>query len=200
MRIITNSLNFVPGQNAFVLWFTGLPCSGKTTLSNQVKKELSFYGLNLEQLDGDIVRQRKDPSLGYSKEDRMANVVDVVSQAFYFIQNGIITLVSLISPYRMMREYARQRIGPFIEIYVRCPLEVCESRDIKGMYRLAREGKINHFTGISDPYEEPVCPELILETDVLTIEESARKVMMYLKDRELIPSRPLLKNVRDINN
>ncbi len=181
----------MPNQKAFVLWFTGLPCSGKTTLSNEVKKEINSYGLNLEQLDGDLVRQRKVVPLGYSKEDRMTHVAGVVSQALGFTQDGIITLVSLISPYRMMREYARRMIDCFVEIYVRCPLAVCESRDVKGMYHLAREGKLKHFTGVSDPYEEPMAPELVVETDVLTIEASSRKVITYLKDRELIPFQPL---------
>lgn len=176
-------------KKPFVLWFTGLPCSGKTTLSNKIKKELNAYGLNPEQLDGDSVRQKKAVALGYSKEDRMANVTEVVSQTSDFMQNGIITLVSLISPYNQMREYARQKVGDFVEIYVRCPLKVCETRDVKGMYRLAREGKIKHFTGVSDPYEEPADPELVVETDLLTIEASANKVMRYLKNRELIPSR-----------
>ena len=173
-------------QKPFVLWFTGLPCSGKTTLSNAVKKELGFTGLTVEQLDGDSVRQRNIAPLGYSKEDRMKNVTDVVSQASHFAEEGIIMLVSLISPYRRMREYAREKLNCFVEIYVRCPLVVCESRDVKGMYRLAREGKMRHFTGISDPYEEPTNPELIVDTDVLTIEASAGKIMSYLKDHELV--------------
>ena len=192
-------------QKVFVLWFTGLPCSGKTTLSNAVKTALQSYGVNSEQLDGDVVRQKKTSFLGYTAADRMANVTEVASQASRFVRNGVVTLVSLISPYRLMRERARQNVENFVEIYVRCPLEICELRDVKGMYRLAREGKINHFTGISDPYEEPVCPELIVDTHHLSIDASVSKVMAYLKDHALLsqPSQDMTnarKGLRDVDD
>ena len=177
-------------QKAFVLWLTGLPCSGKTTLSNALKSEFIRYGLVPEQLDGDAVRQKKTLPLGYTKEDRMKNVMDVILEASSLEKHGRIVLVSLISPYRIMREFARTLTSDFTEIYVRCPLSVCERRDVKGMYRLAREGKIKNFTGVSDPYEEPVSPELIIETDTLNIKAAVEKIISYLKDRELIPLRP----------
>lgn len=141
-------------------------------------------GLGVEQLDGDQVRKKQSVFLGYSREDRMKNVADVVFQASHFSKDGIITLVSLISPYRSMREYAKKNLDLFMEIYVRCPLSVCESRDVKGMYRLSREGKIAHFTGISDPYEEPQNPDLIIDTDVSTVQNSVKKIMDYLAGRE----------------
>ncbi len=173
-------------QKTFVLWFTGLPCSGKTTLSNWVRQELNVHGLKLEQLDGDEVRRKKHHILGFSREDRLAHVADVVSQASEYASKGVSTLVSLITPYQVMRDEARARLDHFVEIYVRCALDICESRDVKGMYRLAREGKVKYFTGISDPYEEPAHPDLIVDTDVLSIQGSVNRVISYLKEQKLI--------------
>ncbi len=173
-------------EKGFVLWLTGLPCSGKTTLSNAIKQKLSARGVNVEQLDGDCIRQKYSKCLGYTKKDRMKNVRCIVSEALLQQRRGLVTLVSVISPYRCMREYAREKIEDFVEIFVRCPLSVCESRDDKGMYRLARQGKIRHFTGLSDPYEEPTSPELIVDTDLLTVEESARKIIQCLEQKEFI--------------
>ena len=127
-------------------------------------------GLNVAQLDGDCVRKKYPKLLGYTKKDRMKNIGHIVSEALLQQEKGIVTLVSVISPYRVMREYARGKIEGFVEIFLCCPLHVCESRDVKGMYRLAREGKIRNFTGLSDPYEEPVCPELMLDTHRWSVE------------------------------
>ena len=176
-------------RNDFVLWLTGLPCSGKTTLSDAVKLRLEMRGLSVEQLDGDCMRKKYGNSLGYTKKDRMTNIRHIVSEAQSQQQRGLVTLVSVISPYRSMREYARERIDDFVEVFLQCPLAVCEARDVKGMYRLARAGKIKHFTGVSDPYEEPLWPELVLNTHRLNIERCAEKLIVYLEKKGLLAGR-----------
>jgi len=177
---------FTHAPAGFTLWFTGLPCSGKTTLSNLVQKELRQLGLKVEQLDGDVVRKKLCGDLGFSKKDRESNIDRIAYIASLLTKNGVATLVSLVSPYESMRQNARKQIRPFVEIYLRCPLSVCEGRDIKNMYHLAREGKILNFTGVSDPYEEPSNPELILDTNILSVENCAEKVLAYLKQKKLI--------------
>ena len=167
-------------MKGFVLWFTGLPCSGKTTLSMAVEKKLRSAGHPVESLDGDAFRKELCPDLGFSKKDRIANISRVAYVASLLSRNGVATLVSFVSPYREMREKARSRIENFIEVYVRCPLEVCEKRDVKGMYRLARAGKIKDFTGVSDPYEAPSHPEIIVDTDTSDVESCRDKILAYL--------------------
>jgi adenylyl-sulfate kinase len=169
-----------------VLWFTGLPCSGKTTLSDAVEKVLSGGGYPVEHLDGDTVRQDLSRDLGYSPEDRAKNVERVAFLAARLAHNGILTLVSLISPSRAGRDKARRQIGCFVEIHVDCPLAVCEKRDVKGMYRLARQGKIRDFTGVSAPYEVPPAPELRLDTERLGVDACVEKVLDFLEREELI--------------
>ena len=164
-------------RKGFTLWFTGLPCSGKTTLSRAVKAGLVSAGRRVVRLDGDRVRKNLCRDLGFSKKDRDASAARVARLASSLTRGGFATLVSLISPYRRTREAARRLIGPFIEIYVRCPLSVCEKRDVKGQYRLARLGKIKNFTGISDPYEEPERPEIIVDTDRTNVEGCVRKIL-----------------------
>ena len=173
-------------KKTFALWLTGLPCSGKTTLSHAVKESLETRGVSVGQLDGDCMRKKYPENLGYTQKDRMTNIRRIVSETVSRQKRGLVTLVSVISPYRAMREHARERIDDFVEIFVRCPLAVCESRDVKGMYRLAREGKIGHFTGVSDPYEEPTHPEIILDTDHWSVEQCTKKVIRYLENREFI--------------
>ena len=175
----------------FTLWFTGLPCSGKTTLSTAVEKKLRRQKIKVEHLDGDAVRKKFGGDLGYSKKDRELNVKRVAMAASLLTQNGVATLVSLISPYESMRQNARSLIHPFIEIYLRCPLRVCEKRDRKNMYRLAREGKIENFTGVSDPYEEPSNPELVLDTDVTGVENCVEKILKCLQRKKFILRRKL---------
>ena len=169
-------------QKGFTLWFTGLPCSGKSAVADRVAEMLKERGLKVERLDGDIVRQSLTRDLGFSKQDRNENIRRVTFVAKLLTRNGVAVLTSFISPYREVRAYARQEIGNFIEVFVKCPLEVCIKRDIKGMYKRAIKGEIKEFTGISDPYEEPLNPEIILETDKETLEESAHKVMQKLND------------------
>jgi len=170
------------GQKGFTLWFTGLPCSGKTAVADKVAEVLREHGLKVERLDGDIVRKSLTRDLGYSKEDRNENIRRVTFVAKLLTRNGVAVLTAFISPYREIREHARQEIGNFIEVYVKCPVEVCIERDTKGMYEKAQKGEIKEFTGISDPYEEPLEPEILLETDKETLEESTNRVIQRLND------------------
>jgi len=176
----------VPGKfresRGVTVWFTGLPCSGKTAVADRVAEILRARGYRVERLDGDIVRQSLTRDLGYSREDRNENIRRVTFVAKLLTRNGVIVLTSFISPYRDIRAYARQEIGDFIEVYTKCPLEVCIQRDVKGMYQKALRGEIKEFTGISDPYEEPLNPELVLETDRESLEESVGKVIAKLKE------------------
>ncbi|MGQ9801772.1 MAG: adenylyl-sulfate kinase [Candidatus Saccharicenans sp.] len=169
-------------QRGFTLWFTGLPCSGKSAVADRVAEILRSHNLKVERLDGDVVRKSLCRDLGFSKKDRDENIRRVAFVAKLLTRNGVAVLTSFISPYREIRDEARREIGEFIEVYVKCPIEVCMSRDVKGMYQKAIRGEIKEFTGISDPYEEPLNPELVLETDRETLEESARKVIDYLKN------------------
>jgi adenylyl-sulfate kinase len=166
----------------FTVWFTGLPCSGKSAVADRVAELLRERGLRAERLDGDIVRQSLTRDLGYSREDRNENIRRVTFVAKLLTRNGVAVLTSFISPYREIRAHARREIGNFVEVYVKCPVEVCMERDVKGMYQKAIKGEIKEFTGISDPYEEPMNPEVLLETDKETLEESAAKVIQKLND------------------
>lgn len=173
-------------RHGLTLWFTGLPCAGKTTLSTAVAEFLRKIGYPVEHLDGDTIRKKFGGDLGFSKHDREVHVARAAFAASRLSQNGTIALVSVISPYREMRENARRVIGSFVEIYVRCPLEICERRDLKGMYRLAREGRIPHFTGVSDPYEEPLSPEITVDTHLADIRSCTQKILDYLETRKLL--------------
>ena len=162
------------------VWFTGLSGAGKTTVSRAVEKELRAKNLSVEILDGDIVRQNLTKGLGFSKADRDENIRRIGFVAHLLVRNGVIVLVSAISPYRDIRNEVRSRIGHFIEVYVNAPLEVCEARDVKGLYKRARAGEITHFTGIDDPYESPLEPDVECRTDLETVEESVAKVLAAL--------------------
>jgi len=165
----------------FTLWFTGLSGAGKTTISRLVEAELRERGLPVEVLDGDVVRQNLSQGLGYSKADRDTNIRRIAFVGKLLTRHQVATLVAAISPYREAREEARKAIGNFVEVYVKCPLETCMERDTKGLYKKALEGAIPFFTGVSDPYEEPLEPEIILHTDRETPEESAAKVLHHLR-------------------
>jgi adenylylsulfate kinase len=169
-------------QIGVTLWFTGLSGSGKTTISLFVEKELRSQGYKVELLDGDVVRQNLTKGLGFSKEDRDENIRRIGFVANLLTRNGVIVLVSAISPYRAIREEVRHRIGDFVEVYVNAPLEVCEQRDVKGLYQKARNGEIKHFTGIDDPYEVPFYPEVECQTDKESLTESGAKVLRKLED------------------
>ena len=164
------------------LWFTGLSGSGKTTISQALEAKLRAAGVKLEVLDGDIVRTNLTKGLGFSKEDRDENVRRIGFVSHLLTRNGVIVLVSAISPYRDVREQVRQRVGDFIEVYANASVEVCESRDVKGLYKRARSGEIKNFTGVSDPYEAPLNPEVNCETHNETLDESVNKVMAKLEE------------------
>ena len=164
-------------QRGFTAWFTGLPCSGKTTVADVVAERLKERGYRVERLDGDIVRKGLTSDLGFSKEDRDENIKRVTFVAKLLTRNEVAVLATFVSPYRARRAKTREEIGEFIEVYTRTPVEVCIERDVKGMYKKALAGEISNFTGVDDPYEEPENPELILNTDKESIEESAGKVL-----------------------
>lgn len=170
-------------MRGFTVWFTGLPCSGKSTVARLLQKHLLDRGLPAELLDGDEMRRRLTKGLGFTKEGRDDNIRRISFVANLLTRNGVATIACAISPYRDIREEARREIGRFVEVYVKCPLEVCISRDVKGMFQKAISGEIRNFTGISDPYEEPLNPEVVVETDRESPEASAAKIMNYLEER-----------------
>jgi len=170
----------------FTLWFTGLPSSGKSTLADAVAEELAKYAIPTERLDGDTIRQTICRDLGFSAEDRKKNIERVVFVSKLLTKNGAAVLTSFISPYRQVRDKAREEIGNFIEVYTKCSLEECQRRDPKGLYKMALAGNIPNFTGISDPYEEPENPEILVETDKENIEQCVKKIILYLKKRNYI--------------
>jgi len=168
-------------QKGVTLWFTGLPCSGKSAIADKLAGILKDLKYRVERLDGDIVRQSLTKDLGFSRADRDTNIRRVTFVAKLLTRNDVFVLTSFISPYRDIRAEARAEIGSFVEVYTKCALETCISRDVKGMYQKAIEGKIKEFTGISDPYEEPEHPEILLETDKESLDESTAKVLSYLE-------------------
>lgn len=175
-----------------VLWFTGLSGAGKTTIALALETELrDVRGLRLERLDGDTVRQSLTRDLGFSKEDRDKNIERVTFVAKLLSRNNVVVLASFISPYRQTRDYVREETTNFIEVFVDAPLEVCIDRDVKGLYQKAIAGEIENFTGISDPYEPPVDPDIHVRTDQETVDESTQKVIKWLEERGLIPTREM---------
>ncbi len=167
-------------MKGFTIWFTGLPCSGKSTLAQLLEKELAGLGVKSEVLDGDEVRKRLTRDLGFSKEDRDENIRRIAFVAKLLARNGTVAISAAISPYRAARDQARAEIGRFVEVYVKCPLEVCIARDVKGLYRRALAGEIQNFTGVSDPYEEPLNPEIVIETSQEDQEASVKRVLRHL--------------------
>jgi len=170
------------------IWFTGLSGSGKTTISRSLVAELRERECKMEVLDGDIVRQNLTKGLGFSKEDRDENIRRIGFVANLLTRNGVIVLVSAISPYRDIREEVAERIGDFMEIYVNAPLAVCEERDVKGLYKRARSGEIKNFTGISDPYEAPVDPAVECRTDLNTVEECRDQILAKMVELGYLPA------------
>jgi adenylylsulfate kinase len=168
-------------QRGFTLWFTGLSGAGKTTIAEIVEHELKERGRRVEVLDGDIVRTNLSKGLGFSREDRNINVLRIGFVANLLTRNGVAVLVSAISPYKEARDQVRRRIIDFVEVFVDVPLEVAAERDVKGLYKKAFAGEIEGFTGVSDPYEPPVAPDLVLKTAEEEPHESARKVIEKLE-------------------
>lgn len=168
-------------DTGFTIWFTGLSGAGKSTLSEAIEQRLKAQGRNVEVLDGDIVRTHLSKGLGFSREDRDTNIKRIAFVCGLLTRNGVVCISAAISPYREAREWARKEIGNFVEVYVKCPLDVCRQRDVKGLYKLVDEGKITNFTGVDDPYEEPEHPELVINTDQETVEESIRRIFAKLE-------------------
>jgi len=166
------------------LWFTGLSGAGKSTLSQALLQVLRDRGRNVEILDGDEVRENLSKGLGFSQADRDTNIRRIGYVCHLLARNGVIAVSAAISPYRSVRDENRERIGDFVEIFVNCPLEVLVERDVKGLYKKALAGEIKNFTGVSDPYEEPLHPEIVVETDKETIEESVAKIVDYLQEKQ----------------
>jgi adenylylsulfate kinase len=165
------------------VWMTGLSGSGKTTIARLLADQLRKRGAKVEILDGDVVRTNLSKGLGFSKEDRDINIMRIGFVANLLSRNGVIAITAAISPYRSVRDDVRQGTERFVEVYIDAPLEVCESRDVKGMYAKARAGEIKGFTGIDDPYEEPLNAEIVCHTDRETVEESAAKIIAELERR-----------------
>lgn len=176
------------GQRGVVLWFTGLSGSGKSTLAREVEKRLFLAEHHCYVLDGDNIRFGLNRNLGFSPTDRTENIRRISEVAKLFADAGIITLTAFISPYRVDREMARELVadGEFVEIFTRCPVAECEKRDVKGLYKKARVGEIKEFTGVSAPYEEPLRPDLILDTNLLTLGEAADLIINYLSKHNII--------------
>lgn len=169
-------------NKGFTLWFTGLSGAGKSTLSEAIEHRLKASGQKVEVLDGDVVRTHLSKGLGFSREDRDTNIKRIAFVCGLLTRNDVICISAAISPYRETRQWARDHISDFVEVYVKCPIEVCRQRDVKGLYKLVDEGKIKGFTGVDDPYEEPEHPELIVETDRETVEESVGRIFARLED------------------
>ncbi len=169
-------------DQGFTLWFTGLSGSGKSTLANLVANELRERGHRVEILDGDEVRQNLSKGLGFSKEDRDTNIRRIGWVCHLLARNGVIAISAAISPYRSVRDEVRRQHDRFFEVFVKCPLDVLVERDVKGLYKKAIAGEIKGFTGVSDPYEEPLNPELVVDSSVESIDDSLAKLLGRLEE------------------
>ena len=173
-------------QKGAAIWFTGLPCSGKSAIADRLAQILKDKGYYVERLDGDIVRQDLTRDLGFSKSDRDENIRRVTFVTKLLARNGVFVLTSFISPYREMRDRARSQVENFMEVYVNTSLETCMKRDVKGMYKKAMAGEIKEFTGVSDPFEAPLKPELTIITDNETLDQSTDKVLRKMQELGLL--------------
>lgn len=173
-------------HKGFTLWFTGLSGSGKSTISTMIEARLRALGAKVEVLDGDVVRTHLSKGLGFSKEDRDENIRRIGFICGLLSRNGVIAIAAAISPYRAVREEVRCGIENFVEVYVECPIEVLAERDVKGLYQKALSGEIPHFTGVSDPYEPPLAPEVTVHSAVETPEESAERIWATLEGLGLV--------------
>jgi adenylylsulfate kinase len=170
------------GHKSLVLWFTGLPSSGKSTIAHTLEKKLYDLGIRTYTFDGDNIRHGLCSDLGFTPEDRAENLRRVAEVIKLFLDAGLVVLCAFVSPFKKDRERVRKIVGEenFIEIYCRCPVEVCKTRDLKGFYQKAERGEIKNYTGISAPYEEPETPDLILDTHILSVEESVERVFNFV--------------------
>jgi adenylylsulfate kinase len=180
-------------QQGFTVWFTGLSGAGKSTLTGRLEEVLQERGHRVEVLDGDVVRTNLSKGLGFSKEDRDTNILRIAFVAHLLTRNNVAVITAAISPYRDIRAQARRQIGNFVEVYVRCSLEELVRRDVKGLYAKAIRGEIANFTGVSDPYEEPLNPEVIVDSEKETIDESLAKIVNRLEELGYLS--PALSNV-----
>jgi adenylyl-sulfate kinase len=174
-------------MKGFTLWFTGLPSSGKSTLARRVEEILLERGMNVEVLDGDEVRENLSKGLGFSKEDRDTNIRRIGFVAKLLARNGAVAITAAISPYRDVRDEMRRAIGRFVEVYVECPIDVLKERDVKGLYKKALAGEIKHFTGVDDPYEPPLKPEVVVHSDRESVDESVARIVGTLEVLGYIP-------------
>ncbi|MPZ48279.1 MAG: adenylyl-sulfate kinase [Dehalococcoidia bacterium] len=170
-------------DRGFTIWFTGLSGAGKSTLAQALEPVLRQRGHNVEILDGDVIRTNLSKGLGFSKEDRDTNILRIGFVAHLLSRNGVAVITAAISPYREIRDQNRELIGDFIEVYARCSIEALTRRDVKGLYEKAIRGEIQNFTGISDPYEEPLNPEVTVDTETETVEESLGKILSCLEEK-----------------
>jgi adenylylsulfate kinase len=178
----------MPGPPGFTVWFTGLPCSGKSTLAELVAADLRRQGQPVEVLDGDEIRTHLSADLGFSKEDRDRHIRRIGWLCELLSRNGVVAVAAFIAPYREVRGLNRREIVRYVEVFVDCPVDVCAQRDVKGMYARAMRGEIRNFTGVSDPYEEPLDPEVAVHTDRETPEESAAKVLAHIEELGYMPA------------
>ncbi len=177
-----------PAQKGVTIWLTGLSGAGKSTIALELEQRLLAMALDIEPLDGDVIRTNLSQGLTFSREDRDINVRRIGFVCELLTRHGVIVLTSAISPYRDVRTELKDRIGDFLEIFVSCPIEECIHRDVKGLYKKAIAGEIPRFTGISDPYEEPLNPDLVVHTDLETLDESVTKIVDCLAERGYIPA------------
>jgi len=181
----------IRNKKGFTLWFTGLSGAGKTTLAGFVEQDLRARGLSVEVLDGDEIRTNLSKGLGFSKEDRDTNIRRIGYVCRLLSRNGVAAISAAISPYREVRDEVRRLIeadgATFIEVYVKCPIEVLAERDVKGLYKKALAGELKGFTGVSDPYEEPLAPEVLIESNRETVESSVTKIIRELEQRVQLP-------------
>lgn len=170
----------------FVVWLTGLPSSGKTTLAHELERRLLALARRVEVLDGDEIRQNLSRGLGFTKEDRETHLKRVIYVARLLSRNGVAVIAAFVSPYRSIREFARTETTNFIEVFVKCPLEICAMRDPKGLYKKATSGQITNLTGPQDVYEEPLNPEVVVDTEHLTVSASVETILRKLAELKLL--------------
>ncbi len=174
-------------HQGFTIWFTGLSGAGKTTVSRIIAQELRARGMKVEVLDGDVVRENLSKGLGFSKTDRDINIRRIGWVCEVLTRNGVVAIGAAISPYREIRDELRHKIGRFVEVYAECPIDVLAERDVKGLYKKALAGEIKNFTGVDDPYEPPLNPEVVIYSDRETVDESAAKIIKKLEELGYVP-------------
>lgn len=187
-QVYVQERRLLNGHHSFIIWFTGLSGSGKSTIANQLAATLFSQSINAYVLDGDNIRHGLNRDLGFSEHDRTENIRRIAEVSKLFVDSGTIAITAFISPFEEDRKQARAIVeaDEFVEVYVKCPIAACEQRDPKGLYEKARKGEIKQFTGIDSPYEEPVQPELIIDTAEQSVEESVEAILTYLQTRQFI--------------